>query len=175
MKKGDVMQVLEKNLNGWWRVKIGVVPNERLGKVPAVYLKKFNAADPVQSAMNAWDLFGSNDYLPPRKDFIDSKSTSSSDEIFLTKTQSQSNLSMLSIAVLPPSSVDEEEVYYVMQNYEDTVGDGLSQLKQGQRVVVLDKENASGWWYVRLDDSTQGWAPSAFLTVKQNSLKTNNF
>lgn len=157
MKKGEYMDVLEKSLNGWWRVKL----NDRTGKVPAVYLKRFEGSDPVKSAMNAWELFGTNeDYVPPRRDFIDTKSmtTCSSDEFSLSRGQSESNLS-----VLAPQS--REEVYFVVQDYQDTVGDGIRKLRQGEKVVVLDKENSTGWWYVRLDDATQGWAPCAFLAV----------
>lgn len=153
MKRGDIADVLEKNLNGWWLVRIG----ERTGKVPAVYLRAYKGSDPVKSAMSAWELFGNNAneadindddqvrYLPPRDDFIDDTS--------------HSNLS------LSWSSSSSEDVWYVVQDYEDKAGDVIGELRKGQRVFVLDKENASGWWLVRLDDGTEGWAPSAYLSV----------
>lgn len=111
----------------------------------------------------------SNDYLPPRKDFIDNKSNSSNDssgdrsslDFSLNSTQITLNDNQsFQIRTQP----NDDDVYYVIQNYEDTAGDCVS-LVQGQRVVVLDRENSSGWWYVKIDDTIQGWAPSAFLTV----------
>lgn len=165
MKRGDIVDVLEKNLNGWWLVRIG----ERTGKVPAVYLRAYKGSDPVKSAMSAWELFGNNAneadtneedddddqvrYLPPRDDFIDDSRSLQT---------SHSNLSVSWSSSLLSSSGD---VWYVVQDYEDKAGDVIGELRKGQRVCVLDKENASGWWLVRLDDATEGWAPSAYLSV----------
>lgn len=168
-KCGDIVDVLEKNLNGWWRVKL----SDRDGQVPAVYLKPYKGLDPVKSAMSAWELFGPSDqevYVPPRTDFIadsSSKTTMTRSQFDEESANESGNLS--SPQELSPNSA-YQDFYYVLQDYEDNAGDAIGQLKQGQRVLVLDKENSSGWWRVRLDDNdfTEGWAPSAFLSVSLN-------
>ena len=30
---------------------------------------------------------------------------------------------------------------------------------------VLIRDDKSNWWYVRLDDGKEGWAPGPYLTV----------
>lgn len=164
MKRGDVMDVLEKSLNGWWKVRLGGGgSSDRTGKVPAVYLKPYFGSDPVKSAMSAWDMFGgggNDEYAPPRSDFIVDQCSSP------PSTGSQ-DLHSWSPQLNHSSSTNEDDsVYYVIQDYSDTTGDVIGELRKGQRVVVLDRENSSsGWWLVRLDDNSEGWAPSAFLGV----------
>jgi hypothetical protein len=172
-KKGDCLEILEKNFNGWWKARLN---DQRQGIVPAVYLRKFHAADPVMSAANAWDLFGSRSdllFLPPsRNDFVGSfSSASSSDSSFSSGDVSQNS----SILVLDDNhsscsykvtmSPTSNDVYYVSENFDDNSGDCVRLIK-GQRVFVLDRENSSGWWYVKIEDGTEGWAPGGFLNVR---------
>lgn len=173
-RKGDYLDVYEKNFNGWWKARL----YNKSGMVPAVYLQKFFGADPVSSAVSAWDLFGSSpsedsaqsSHPPPRSDYttassdhsdLDSINSSSPNSINFNDTQSLSSFR------LPFKQVDD--VYYVVENFADNEGDCVN-LTRGERVYVLDKENSSGWWFVKTDQSVQGWAPSAFLTV--NSLSS---
>jgi hypothetical protein len=60
------------------------------------------------------------------------------------------------------SSHEEPEIYYALDDYVDCAGEGVN-LRRGQQVHVLSRESANGWWFVKLDENVEGWAPSAFL------------
>jgi len=36
-------------------------------------------------------------------------------------------------------------------------------LAAGEEVVVLDRDDASGWWWCRRADGTEGWVPASAL------------
>jgi hypothetical protein len=56
----------------------------------------------------------------------------------------------------------EPDVYYAIDDYEDTFGSSVN-LKRGQALNVLNRESVNGWCFVRFDDGLEGWTPSAFL------------
>ncbi|RMZ93806.1 SH3 and PX domain-containing 2B, partial [Brachionus plicatilis] len=63
-----------------------------------------------------------------------------------------------------PNPIPKDDFYYVIQDYEDPLNEGIS-LKMGQKCCVLNTENESGWWYLTIEGTNlEGWAPSAFLT-----------
>jgi hypothetical protein len=57
-----------------------------------------------------------------------------------------------------------QDIYYSVENYVDSAGDGVSLIK-GQRVSVISKDERTNWWYVKLDNSKEGWAPGLYLVV----------
>lgn len=148
--------MVEKNLSGWWLVS----SDGSVGVVPAVCLEKFSAAslnEPFKYSVNPWELFGAkmensiqfsnSQNLPPRSDL--DETTSISTDNFNSLAQKQ------------------DDIYYVMEDYLDPVGDCLN-LKKGQKVRVLDRETSSGWCYVLIEDlMTEGWAPSSFLSKEK--------
>ncbi|XP_065671570.1 SH3 and PX domain-containing protein 2A isoform X3 [Hydra vulgaris] len=61
-----------------------------------------------------------------------------------------------------PLIKSNEEIYTAIENYEDT-DESIINLKIGQRVRVLKKDNG-GWWYAEVDNAL-GWVPSNFLKL----------
>lgn len=141
--------------------------NNSTGLAPAVYLEKFNASNlnnASKNSLTAWDLFGpkninynNSDSLPPRNEFYNETSS----------FQETSSNSAPQIQTLETSSFTDESIYYALDDYIDTVGDGVD-LKKGQQIRVLDKESSGGWWHVKIENTmAEGWAPSAFLTKEK--------
>ena len=54
------------------------------------------------------------------------------------------------------------EIYIAIGNYEDS-DEGMLNLKKGQLVYVLEKDDG-GWWYAKVDNCS-GWVPSNFLKL----------
>ncbi|CAF0965694.1 unnamed protein product [Brachionus calyciflorus] len=200
IRKTQIVQVLEKNENGWWFVNT----QDGQGFVPQSVLK------PLNKCQNNLDLsipVEPNEYFIVKKDYKANKN----DEITIEKGEfikvlekklngwwtveykgeiglapgvcigqlnklkldkeliftvdTKSMTSFESFDSLENSLGNNEEFYYVLEDYVDSMGEGLS-LKKGQKCRVLNKENSSGWWYVQIEgfENCEGWAPNAYLT-----------
>lgn len=107
--------------------------------------------------------------LPPRE-YVQHDQISNR-ESFITPTSSSTSFAMDMDTVSNYSGFQDQqiepEIWYAMEDYIDTVGDGVS-LKRGQMVYVLSKECSNGWWYVKFsDEEIEGWAPSSFLQAQK--------
>lgn len=135
IKKGDFVTVLEKNFNGWWKIKN---LDDSIGMAPAVYLKPINIS------------------------FIDQQKPS------IPRTGLSPTCKLKKIC---------KEKYYAIESYQDLVGDGID-VFIGQELYVLSKDISTGWWFIRLNNLKEGWAPGSFLNIlkpkRPNRKKTPN-
>ncbi|TKS83073.1 SH3 and PX domain-containing protein 2B [Collichthys lucidus] len=73
----------------------------------------------------------------------------------------------------PPVPPQVEEEFYTIADFQTTIPDGIS-FQAGLKVEVIEK-NASGWWYIQIDDK-EGWAPATFIDKYKktsNALRPN--
>uniref|UniRef100_A0A8C6NT89 SH3 and PX domains 2B n=1 Tax=Nothobranchius furzeri TaxID=105023 RepID=A0A8C6NT89_NOTFU len=186
LEKGMIVEVIQKNLEGWWKIRY----QGREGWAPASYLKKADIQSQRQSAgaaahastndleafskqnqqnnaarenrdnqkENRLSFFSDNKKVglrhrpPPRRDLTIPRGTN------LPK---------------PPVPPQVEEEYYTIADFQTTIPDGIS-FQAGVKVEVIEK-NASGWWYIQIDD-TEGWAPATFVDKYKktsNALRPN--
>nr|XP_015816891.2 SH3 and PX domain-containing protein 2B isoform X4 [Nothobranchius furzeri] len=187
LEKGMIVEVIQKNLEGWWKIRY----QGREGWAPASYLKKADIQSQRQSAGaaahastndleafskqnqqnnaarenrdnnqkdNRLSFFSDNKKVglrhrpPPRRDLTIPRGTN------LPK---------------PPVPPQVEEEYYTIADFQTTIPDGIS-FQAGVKVEVIEK-NASGWWYIQIDD-TEGWAPATFVDKYKktsNALRPN--
>lgn len=221
IKKGDFVHVLQKNFNGWWKVRKDI--DNSIGMVPAVFLQPVsstNINDSQKTSIPAFQLFSNsqnddyeNNSLPtpestsynqpnfndPRNKSIPSNESmyNRQSTIFDTQKTSIPGFELLSdqrksetfsqyedldflnqniyenissydetnnfAPMNPVDIVQEDEIYYAIESYQDLVGDGIDLFK-GQKITVLSKDSSTGWWYVKLNETNEGWAPSAYLS-----------
>lgn len=161
IKKGDFVYVLEKNFNGWWKIRKNV--DNSIGMAPGVYLNLVNKSNvndlERKNATPAFDLFS-----------LDKSISSTQSESLVDISCSDTffdhvpiNPLMSSQSVDDICNIKDEEEYYVIESYQDLVGDGID-LFRGQKVKVLSKDSSTGWWYVILNNQNEGWAPGGFLS-----------
>jgi len=160
LKKGDFVYVLEKNLNGWWKTK--KEGDSSVGMAPAVYLEPVDQSEISFSqkfSIPAFDLFTN----VPQRASTHSPESLSRNSSFSSFASIESD-SGLANETRTSGQEDEADTHYAIESYQDLVGDGIDVFR-GQAVKVLRKDNSTGWWYVIKSDSTEGWAPSAYLSV----------
>ncbi|XP_030010520.1 SH3 and PX domain-containing protein 2B isoform X3 [Sphaeramia orbicularis] len=186
LERGMIVEVIQKNLEGWWKIRY----QGREGWAPASYLKKadiqiqkHSAGAAAHASTNDLDGFsrpqnnaakenkdnqkenrlsifsdnnkskvGSRHRPPPRRDLTIPRGTS------LPK---------------PPVPPQVEEEFYTIADFQTTIPDGIS-FQAGVKVEVIEK-NASGWWYIQIDDK-EGWAPATFIDKYKktsNALRPN--
>ncbi|XP_047463439.1 SH3 and PX domain-containing protein 2B isoform X2 [Mugil cephalus] len=182
LERGMVVEIIQKNLEGWWKIRY----QGREGWAPASYLKKTDLQSQKQSAgaastndidgfskqnqqnnaardngqkENRLSLFsentkkvGSRHRPPPRRDLTIPRGTN------LPK---------------PPVPPQVEEEFYTIADFQTTIPDGIS-FQAGIKVEVIEK-NASGWWYIQIDEK-EGWAPATFIDKYKktsNALRPN--
>ncbi|KAM9846839.1 SH3 and PX domain-containing protein 2B [Aulostomus maculatus] len=175
LERGMIVEVIQKNLEGWWKIRY----QGREGWAPASYLKKADIQSQKQSAgaaahastndldgfskqnqqnniarenrdnnqkENRLSFFSDNKFKvglrqrpPPRRDLTIPRGTN------LPK---------------PPIPPQVEEEFYTIADFQTTIPDGIS-FQAGVKVEVIEK-NASGWWYIQIDEK-EGWAPATFI------------
>uniref|UniRef100_A0A3B4X422 SH3 and PX domains 2B n=1 Tax=Seriola lalandi dorsalis TaxID=1841481 RepID=A0A3B4X422_SERLL len=175
LERGMVVEVIQKNLEGWWKIRY----QGREGWAPASYLKKTDIQSQKQSAGSAAhastnDLDGfskqnqQNNAAKENKDnsqkenrlslFSDSKSKVGARH----RPPPRRDLTIPRGANLPkpPIPPQVEEEFYTIADFQTTIPDGIS-FQAGVKVEVIEK-NASGWWYIQIDEK-EGWAPATFI------------
>ncbi|KAM9348116.1 SH3 and PX domain-containing protein 2B [Symphorus nematophorus] len=188
LERGMIVEVIQKNLEGWWKIRY----QGREGWAPASYLKKADIQSQKQSAGAAAhastnDLDGvskqnqQNNAARENRDnshkenrlsfFSDSKKVGSRHRPpprrDLTIPRGGTNLPK------PPVPPQVEEEFYTIADFQTTIPDGIS-FQAGVKVEVIEK-NASGWWYIQIDDK-EGWAPATFIDKYKktsNALRPN--
>ena len=134
LKTGQSVEVLEKNSDGWWYVKMGV----REGWAPATFLEE-GKAKPQRPAN------GPSHLQPAQPKDEPSKPTPTPRPVPKPRrTQA------------PSSNTYRAAASYQVPAYEDS---GID-LVIGRTYEVLEKSD--GWWFVT-DGQRDGWAPSSFL------------
>ncbi|XP_026183855.1 SH3 and PX domain-containing protein 2B isoform X2 [Mastacembelus armatus] len=182
LEKGMIVEVIQKNLEGWWKIRY----QGREGWAPASYLKKTDIQSQKQTAgtvahASTNDLDGftqqnqqnnaSRDKENRLSVFSDNKSKVGSRH----RPPPRRDLTIPRGANLPkpPIPPQVEEEFYTIADFQTTIPDGIS-FQAGVKVEVIEK-NASGWWYIQIDDK-EGWAPATFIDKYKktsNALRPN--
>lgn len=135
LRIGQSVEVLEKNSDGWWYVKVA----GKEGWAPSSYLE--NKAKPVRPAN------GPSRPQPAQTVVERTKPTPAPRPVPKPRTHTQ---------VAPTSDTYRAAASYLVPAYEDS---GID-LVVGKTYKVLEK--SGGWWFVT-DGHKDGWAPSSFL------------
>uniref|UniRef100_A0A3Q2WCC9 SH3 and PX domains 2B n=1 Tax=Haplochromis burtoni TaxID=8153 RepID=A0A3Q2WCC9_HAPBU len=187
LEKGMIVEVIQKNLEGWWKIRY----QGREGWAPASYLKK---ADMQKQSAGAPPHASTNDLDGLSKQIQQNNAARENRE----NSQKENRLSVFSennkIKVgsrhrppprrdltiprgtnlpKPPVPPQVEEEFYTIADFQTTIPDGIS-FQAGVKVEVIEK-NASGWWYIQIDDK-EGWAPATFIDKYKktsNALRPN--
>ncbi|KAE8614703.1 hypothetical protein XENTR_v10008271 [Xenopus tropicalis] len=195
LEKGYVVEVIQKNLEGWWKIRY----KGSEGWAPASYLKKVGGdllsqklAAGSSANSSALDLDGITrqhsftgqerespahmregriDTRPPH--FADIKRKS---PVLRQRPPPRRDLTIprgLNLPT-PPTPPHVEEEYYTIADFQTTIPDGIS-FQAGLKVEVIEK-NHSGWWYIQMEDK-EGWAPATFIDKykKTSSASRPNF
>ncbi|XP_027014701.2 SH3 and PX domain-containing protein 2B isoform X2 [Tachysurus fulvidraco] len=179
LEKGMTVEVMEKNLEGWWKIRY----QGKEGWAPASYLKKSDASSQkLSSHSSANDLDGACKQHGSNKEnkenqrerfgpFSDKKKAD-----VRQRPPPRRDLSIPRGTNLPkpPVPPQVEEEYYTIADFQTTIPDGIS-FQAGIKVEVIEK-NSSGWWYIQIEDK-EGWAPVTFLDKykKTSSASRPNF
>lgn len=144
------MEVVEKNDDGWWFVKIG---GGKEGWAPSTYIE-----EKEQQQSDA----SSNSQPPPPP--TRPKATSPTTANGHAESSDTADSSTPKPKPRPRPRKGTAAFYRATDSYDPSVdnGDttGLS-LVQG-RVYELKEKNDEGWWLMK-DGDTEGWAPSTYL------------
>ncbi|NXT00038.1 SPD2B protein, partial [Jacana jacana] len=181
LDKGAVVEVIQKNLEGWWKIRY----QGQEGWAPASYLKKGNGeifSQKLGSGFSthscALDLDGisrqqvvvsrEKDGLAGQRDGrFDSRPLSNADVRRKSPKMRQRPPPRRDLTIprglnlpKPPVPPQVEEEYYTIADFQTTIPDGIS-FQAGMKVEVIEK-NLSGWWYIQIEEK-EGWAPATFI------------
>ncbi|XP_044078428.1 SH3 and PX domain-containing protein 2B isoform X6 [Siniperca chuatsi] len=185
LERGMIVEVIQRNLEGWWKIRY----QGREGWAPASYLKKTDIQSQKQSAGAAAhastnDLDGvskqQNNAARENRDnghkenrlsfFSDNKKVGSRHRPPPRRDLTIPRGTNLPKPPIPPQV---EEEFYTIADFQTTIPDGIS-FQAGVKVEVIEK-NASGWWYIQIDEK-EGWAPATFIDKYKktsNALRPN--
>uniref|UniRef100_A0A3Q0RQJ7 SH3 and PX domains 2B n=1 Tax=Amphilophus citrinellus TaxID=61819 RepID=A0A3Q0RQJ7_AMPCI len=185
LEKGMIVEVIQKNLEGWWKIRY----QGREGWAPASYLKKTekqSAGAAPHASTN--DLDGLSKQIQQNNAARENRENSQKENrlsVFSDNNKSKvgsrhrppprRDLTIPRGANLPkpPIPPQVEEEFYTIADFQTTIPDGIS-FQAGVKVEVIEK-NASGWWYIQIDDK-EGWAPATFIDKYKktsNALRPN--
>lgn len=172
LEKGAVVDVLEKNLDGWWFVRSngqeGIAPSTYLIKTEKAHLERVARAAGVQIIGRLSDI---SDLLKHSANTETASASKSNVQHILKKQKSLERGGSLR----PPPRLNSvtkasdekmkslkktEDHYVTVSEFVDTVGDGIT-FSKGQIVQVLEKSD-SGWWFVKINGK-EGWAPASYI------------
>ncbi|XP_030067212.1 SH3 and PX domain-containing protein 2B isoform X2 [Microcaecilia unicolor] len=195
LEKGAVVEVIQKNLEGWWKIRY----QGQEGWAPASYLKKLSGELPAQRLASgpsanscALDLDGvgklqnsvNREKEVPNQlkdDRFDGRPAPFADIRRKSPTMRQRPPPRRDLTIprglnlpKPPIPPQVEEEYYTIAEFQTTIPDGIS-FQAGLKVEVIEK-NLSGWWYIQIEEK-EGWAPATFIDKykKTSSASRPNF
>lgn len=180
LDRGTVVEVIQKNLDGWWWVR----QNGKEGWAPATYMMKAEKAhmervarasgvqivgklEDISDLMQDEDGDDSWDDEPdppprPIRNYLSQKSRSLERGGSLRPPPRQNSIKNINVDIKPPKVTKSQ--YVTIADFTDTVGDGIS-FSRGESVEVKEK-TADGWWFVSIGGK-EGWAPSTFIESKE--------
>ncbi|XP_067657383.1 SH3 and PX domain-containing protein 2A-like isoform X2 [Haliotis asinina] len=189
LDRGSVVEVMEKNLVGWWFVRHQSLE----GWVPATYLCKLKNYDQVgevevkgtssdinkslqnegRSLANYWkdgDAAEETSLSPSQGIFSKVKNTRSSEKGgSLRPPPRQDSFEAKTIMVCDVNIQEKPANYITVADFQDSVGDGIS--FSAGRIVTVHEKAEGGWWYVEIDGHS-GWAPSSY--IESSSVKNGS-
>lgn len=180
LDRGAVVEVIQKNLDGWWWVR----QNGKEGWAPATYMMKAEKAhmervarasgvqivgklEDISDLMQDEDGDDSWDDEPdppprPIRNYLSQKTRSLERGGSLRPPPRQNSIKNIKVDIKPPKVTKSQ--YVTIADFTDTVGDGIS-FSRGESVEVKEK-TADGWWFVSIGGK-EGWAPSTFIESKE--------
>ncbi|XP_054834214.1 SH3 and PX domain-containing protein 2B isoform X2 [Eublepharis macularius] len=181
LDKGTVVEVIQKNLEGWWKIRY----QGQEGWAPASYLKKGSGdmltpkqgsaasaqsyaldLDGISRQQNSAsrDKDGSNNQRDGRFDGrpLPNVELRRKSPKMRQRPPPRRDLTIPRGLHLPkpPVPPQVEEEYYTIADFQTTIPDGIS-FQAGLKVEVIEK-NLSGWWYIQIEEK-EGWAPATFI------------
>ncbi|NXG41751.1 SPD2B protein, partial [Psilopogon haemacephalus] len=195
LDKGAVVEVIQKNLEGWWKIRY----QGQEGWAPASYLKKGNGemfsqklASGPSTHSCALDLDGisrqqavgsreKEELGGPRDGRFEGRPLPNADIRRKSPKMRQRPPPRRDLTIprglnlpKPPVPPQVEEEYYTIADFQTTIPDGIS-FQAGMKVEVIEK-NLSGWWYIQIEEK-EGWAPATFIDKykKTSSASRPNF
>nr|XP_056707164.1 SH3 and PX domain-containing protein 2B [Euleptes europaea] len=181
LDKGTVVEVIQKNLEGWWKIRY----QGQEGWAPASYLKKGSGdmlTPKLGSAVSAHsytldldgisrqqnsagrDKDGCNNQRDGRFDGrpLPNVELRRKSPKMRQRPPPRRDLTIPRGLHLPkpPVPPQVEEEYYTIADFQTTIPDGIS-FQAGMKVEVIEK-NLSGWWYIQIEEK-EGWAPATFI------------
>ncbi|XP_062976677.1 SH3 and PX domain-containing protein 2B isoform X2 [Elgaria multicarinata webbii] len=181
LDKGAVVEVIQKNLEGWWKIRF----QGQEGWAPASYLKKGSGdmftpkqgsatsahsyaldLDGISRQQNSTgrDKDGPNNQRDGR---FDGRPLPNVDLRRKSPKMRQRPPPRRDLTIprglnlpKPPVPPQVEEEYYTIADFQTIIPDGIS-FQAGLKVEVIEK-NLSGWWYIQIEEK-EGWAPATFI------------
>nr|XP_006138191.1 SH3 and PX domain-containing protein 2B isoform X6 [Pelodiscus sinensis]XP_006138192.1 SH3 and PX domain-containing protein 2B isoform X5 [Pelodiscus sinensis]XP_006138193.1 SH3 and PX domain-containing protein 2B isoform X4 [Pelodiscus sinensis] len=181
LEKGAVVEVIQKNLEGWWKIRY----QGQEGWAPASYLKKGSGemftqklgsgssthscsldldGVPRQQNSTGREKDGPNNQREGR---FDGRPLPQADIRRKSPKMRQRPPPRRDLTIprglnlpKPPVPPQVEEEYYTIADFQTTIPDGIS-FQAGMKVEVIEK-NLSGWWYIQIEEK-EGWAPATFI------------
>ncbi|XP_023122404.2 SH3 and PX domain-containing protein 2B isoform X3 [Amphiprion ocellaris] len=189
LERGMIVEVIQRNLEGWWKIRY----QGREGWAPASYLKKTDIQGQKQSAgasahasTNDLDGFSKqnqqnnaakenrdNSQKENRLSFFSDNNKSKVGSRHRPPPRRDLTIPRGTNLPKPPIPPQVEEEFYTIADFQTTIPDGIS-FQAGIKVEVIEK-NASGWWYIQIDEK-EGWAPATFIDKYKktsNALRPN--
>ncbi|XP_038045301.1 SH3 and PX domain-containing protein 2A-like isoform X2 [Patiria miniata] len=184
---GVVLIVMQKSLDGWWKVRY----KEKIGWVPAAFLQVYTgpadvtASTPTQrvgNVMSVSDIISrrqaadssKNSPMLGRKDNLHSHGTEAKPTPPRRttvrpgqKTDDERTVRKGATRKRRPTATKKTLEYYTVADFSDSAGDSIS-FKSGQKVQII-QETESGWWLVKIGDE-EGWAPSSYMEAKEETV-----
>ncbi|CAM9393873.1 unnamed protein product [Lampetra fluviatilis] len=178
LDKGALVDVLQKNLEGWWFIRY----QGKEGWAPASYLRKVREEGPgvggrkpplvaKRSSEEGAPPWGAgapaeNGAAAPTVARITPQRSSTESPKLRQRPPPRRDVTLPRGAQLPslpePPAVEAE--YYTLAEFQSGIADGIT-FGGGQNVEVIEK-NANGWWYVQIGDQ-EGWAPSSYIDKRK--------
>ncbi|XP_077183165.1 SH3 and PX domain-containing protein 2B isoform X1 [Paroedura picta] len=181
LDKGTVVEVIQKNLEGWWKIRY----QGQEGWAPASYLKKGSGdmftpklGSAASAHSYALDLDGisrqqnsagrdKDGYNHQRDGRFDGRPLPNVELRRKSPKMRQRPPPRRDLTIprglhlpKPPVPPQVEEEYYTIADFQTTIPDGIS-FQAGLKVEVIEK-NLSGWWYIQIEEK-EGWAPATFI------------
>uniref|UniRef100_A0A8C4ZAH3 SH3 and PX domain-containing protein 2A n=1 Tax=Gadus morhua TaxID=8049 RepID=A0A8C4ZAH3_GADMO len=180
-EKGVTVEVIQKNLEGWWYVRY-------LGKegwAPASYLKKVKEdfssprkktlTGPVEIIGNIMEISNLLQKKSVRGGATPDKARAEPGSPAVARVAPRSpnlrqkppprrdtNLGFQLPKPPEPPAVEAE--YYTIAEFQSSISDGIS-FRGGQKADVIEK-NSGGWWYVQIGEM-EGWAPCSYIDKRK--------
>ncbi|XP_061408708.1 SH3 and PX domain-containing protein 2B [Lethenteron reissneri] len=180
LDKGALVDVLQKNLEGWWFIRY----QGKEGWAPASYLRKVREEGPgvggrkpplvakrsSEEGAPPWGagapVGAENGAAAPTVARITPQRSSTESPKLRQRPPPRRDVTLPRGAQLPslpePPAVEAE--YYTLAEFQSGIADGIT-FGGGQNVEVIEK-NANGWWYVQIGDQ-EGWAPSSYIDKRK--------
>ena len=177
-QKGVVVDVLQKNIDGWWLVRY----NGKDGWAPSIYLKKLDPNQALPNPHGYENVTLSNEHAlqnKPRKNPNRNEGGGNQSSKPPPRKSSVRKSHKLKNRVRTPSSPREGSVssfneaeYVTLSDYRAQGFNGGLSVEKGVSVHIIEK-SPNGWWYCKTGEN-EGWVPSSYIERRERREKQVN-